>query len=180
MEYVNKKIKEMRLNERMTLKELSDKTELSVSFLSQIERGSSSLAITSLKKIADAFDVSMRSFFEEIKNDKYMTKKEEQKTFKVEGSNVQHVRLSGEFSGRNLEPMKVTLAPYQPYIERFSHPGEEFYYVLQGKVSFKIEDEEYTLSEGDTIHFPSQREHQWSNPTAEETVLISVLTPVIF
>lgn len=180
MEYVNKKIKEMRLNERMTLKELSDKTELSVSFLSQIERGSSSLAITSLKKIADAFGVSMRSFFEEIESDTFMTKKEDQKPFKVEASNVRHVRLAGEFSGRNLEPMKVTLEPHESYAERFSHPGEEFYYVLQGTVTFKIEDEEYILSEGDTIHFPSQKEHQWSNPTSEKTVLISVLTPVIF
>ncbi len=180
MEYVNKKIKEMRLNERMTLQELSDKTELSVSFLSQIERGSSSLAITSLKKIADAFGVSMRSFFEEIENNNYMTKKEDQKPFKVEGSNVQHIRLAGEFSGRRLEPMKVTIAPHQPYTERFSHPGEEFYHVLQGTVNFKVENEEYTLHKGDTIHFPSQKEHQWSNPTSEETVLISVLTPVIF
>lgn len=50
MENIHKKIKNLRLENEMTLKDLSEKTELSVSFLSQIERGSSSLAITSLKK----------------------------------------------------------------------------------------------------------------------------------
>lgn len=47
---VNKKIKDLRIEKSTTLKDLSQETELSVSFLSQIERGSSSLAITSLKK----------------------------------------------------------------------------------------------------------------------------------
>lgn len=50
----------------MTLKNLSEKTNLSISFLSQIERGSSSLAITSLKKIADAFGVPITYFLSPI------------------------------------------------------------------------------------------------------------------
>lgn len=51
MEEIFQKIKQLRFEQGMTLKELSEKTELSVSFLSQIERGTSSLAITSLKKL---------------------------------------------------------------------------------------------------------------------------------
>nr|WP_275897928.1 helix-turn-helix transcriptional regulator [Halobacillus ihumii] len=53
---------------------MSVKTDLSVSFLSQIERGSSSLAITSLKKLADAFSVPMTYFFEEPQNHNYDVK----------------------------------------------------------------------------------------------------------
>lgn len=180
MEHINKIIKQKRLDQGMTLKDLSEKTDLSVSFLSQIERGSSSLAITSLKKIADAFNVPMTRFFEEIENHNYATKKADRKTFKVEGSDLQHIRLAGKFPERNLEPMKVVIAPNQPYDEEFSHPGEEFYYVLQGTVIFKVEGKEYVLSESDTIHFPSKKVHQWSNPTDQEAVLISVITPVIF
>lgn len=180
MESIGLKIKSMRFERDLTLKDLSKKTNLSVSFLSQIERGSSSLAITSLKKIADAFNVQMSYFFEELENDNYVTKKEKQKTFQMEGSQADYVRLAGEFHDRKLEPLKVTLAPNQPYNEKFSHPGEEFYYVLEGTVTFKIEESEYILHAGEGIHFPSNKTHQWANPTSEEAVLLSVLTPVIF
>ncbi|MDY0393443.1 helix-turn-helix transcriptional regulator [Virgibacillus halophilus] len=47
----------------MTLKDLAECTGLSVSFLSQVERGTSSLAITSLKKISDAFGMHITYFF---------------------------------------------------------------------------------------------------------------------
>ena len=180
MEHINKKIKSLRVENEMTLKDLSEKTDLSVSFLSQIERGNTSLAITSLKKIADAFGVTMSYFFAEMENNNYAVKKEDQKSFKLEGSNVEHTRLAGKFPGRGLEPMKVSIPPSQSYKGEFSHPGEEFYYVLKGIVIFKIENKEYVLNEGDAIHFPSENIHQWKNPTSEETILLCALTPVIF
>jgi len=58
------KIRDLRKEKGLTLKDLSTKTGLSVSFLSQVENGASSLAITSLKKIAEAFDVTMNYFFD--------------------------------------------------------------------------------------------------------------------
>lgn len=180
MEQINKKIKSLRQKNELTLKELSEETGLSVSFLSQIERGSTSLAITSLKKIADAFGVTMSYFFEELENSNYAVKKEDQKNFKLEGSNVQHIRLAGKFPGRNLEPMEVILPPNQSHMGEYSHPGEEFYYVLKGIVIFEVENKEYVLNKGDAIHFPSEKVHKWKNPTSEETILLSVLTPVIF
>src|SRR5699024_2962553 len=180
MEYISNKIKRLRLEKKMTLKDLSEKTELSVSFLSQIERGSSSLAITSLKKIADAFNVKMSYFFEEVDNHSYTSKLAEQQAYKIEGSYAEYIRLAGQFPERQLEPMKVTIAPKQPYIEQFTHPGEEYYYVLKGTVVFKVENNEYVVNEGEGIHFPSERVHQWANPTSEEAILLCVLTPVIF
>lgn len=173
-------IKKLRFVQKMTLKDLSERTGLSVSFLSQIERGSSSLAITSLKKIADAFDVKMSYFFEEMENHSYTTKKDEQKKYKIEGSYAEYIRLAGKFPERKLEPMVVILAPNQPYVENFSHPGEEFYYVLKGTVIFKVEEKEFILNTGESIHFPSEKVHQWANPTTEKAVLLCVLTPVIF
>lgn len=180
MENIHKKIKNLRLENEMTLKDLSERTGLSVSFLSQIERGSSSLAITSLKKIADAFNIHITYFFEEIENHNYALHKEEQKPFKLEGSDIVHARLAGKFPDRKMEPMMVTIPPNKLYTEKYSHPGEEFYYVVKGVVVFKVDEKEYILNSGDSIHFPSEKEHEWKNPTNEEVVLVSVLTPVIF
>jgi transcriptional regulator with XRE-family HTH domain len=180
MEQISKKIKELRMKGGMTLKELSEITGLSVSFLSQIERGSTSLAITSLKSIADAFNVPMSYFFEEYENQNYIVKKDDQKQFTISGSNICYTRLSGDFPQRKMEILLVNLPPISTYIEKTSHSGEEFHYILKGVVVFKIDQKEYVLKEGDSIHFPSYKMHSWKNPTNEEVLFISVLTPVIF
>lgn len=180
MEDINKKIKQLRFEQGMTLKDLSEKTDLSVSFLSQVERGSSSLAITSLKKIADAFGVKMIHFFEEEQNMNYAVKKEQQKSFKIGTSEHSFIRLSTNFPEKKIEPFIVTLKPRQKDEELVQHPGEEFYFVLKGAIILTVEGNEYYLQEGEAIHFPSTQLHMWENPLDQETVLLSMVTPAIF
>jgi transcriptional regulator with XRE-family HTH domain len=180
MDEISKRIRDLRKQHNLTLKDLSEKTGLSVSFLSQVERGSTSLAITSLKKIADAFDVPITDFFENYANQNFVVKVEEQKAFRIEGSNAEYTRLGGAFSGRALEPMLVSLDPGSNYGNVFSHPGEEFYYVLEGAVIFNVDGKEYLVKAGDSIHFPSSLLHYWTNPLTQKSKIVCVLTPVIF
>ncbi|MGA5691601.1 helix-turn-helix domain-containing protein [Cytobacillus pseudoceanisediminis] len=181
MEEIYKKIKDLRLQKGYTLKELSERTELSISFLSQVERGATSLAITSLKKIADALNVKISEFFEDdTPNQNFMVKSSEHKPFNIKGSEFTYVRVNGEFSGRSLEPLLVTLAPNQKQTQQYGHAGEEFYYVLKGFVIFHVDGKEYIVREGDSIHFPSTCPHTVENPINEESRLLCVLTPVIF
>ena len=181
MEDIYKKIKELRQQKNLTLKELSEETGLSLSFLSQIERGTSSLSITSLKKLATALDVPMIYFFEDDKvNQNYLIKNQDQKTLKVNGGEQKYIRLSGAFPDRKLEPLLVILPPHLKEEHSYSHLGEELYYVLEGEVIFTINGESYHLTAGDTVHFPSELLHAWENPTSNETKILSVSTPVIF
>lgn len=180
MEEIYKKLRELRKQQNLTLKDVSEKTGLSVSYLSQVERGSTSLTITSLKKIADAFDIPITYFFENESNQNFVVKLEQQKPFYIEGSTTQYTRLGGAFTGRCLEPMLVTLAPHVVQDNVFSHPGEEFYYVLQGAIIFNVDGEDYLVKAGDSIHFPSNLPHYWSNPLDQPSQVLCVLTPVIF
>ena len=52
--------------------------------------------------------------------------------------------------------------------------------MLKGSVLFTIDNTEYLIHEGDSIHFPAHLEHFGENPTDQETILIGVVTPVIF
>ncbi|MFC7392111.1 helix-turn-helix domain-containing protein [Scopulibacillus cellulosilyticus] len=181
MDDINKKIKNIRQQKGLTLKDLSEKTGLSISFLSQVERGTSSLAVTSLKKISDALEVNIAYFFENYQsNHNYVVKSGNRSEFNIEGSKPTYARLNGEFTGRSLEPMLVKMAPKQERSQILRHPGEEFYYVLKGAALFYVNDKEYFIREGDTIHFPSNEPHCSENPLDEETILLSILTPVIF
>lgn len=180
MEDIFNKIRELRKSHRMTLKELSKETGLSVSFLSQVERGETSLAITSLKKIADVFGKPMTYFFEEENDVDFATYKEDQKSFRVGTSKSKFISLSNHFMERNMDTFILTLDPMHKDIEFVQHPGEEFYYVMKGKLIIYINDRVYHLNPGDAIHFPSTLKHKWENPLNEETRLISSVSPAIF
>ena len=45
------------------------KTQLSISFLSMVERGLTSAAVVSLKKIAEALDMDLSAFFEKTEDE---------------------------------------------------------------------------------------------------------------
>ncbi|WP_017728854.1 helix-turn-helix domain-containing protein [Halalkalibacterium ligniniphilum] len=177
---VSQRIRALRLERKLTLKEMSEKTGLSISFLSQVERAASSIAITSLKKIADAVDVPITSFFEDYSNENYLVKEEAQRPFRIEGSGAIYTRLGGEFSGRAIEPMLVTFPPGYPDEKKVSHPGEEFYYVLEGVLVFDVDGKEYIVKAGDSIHFPSHISHQLKNPLGTDAKVLCTVTPVIF
>ncbi|MED1789573.1 XRE family transcriptional regulator [Brevibacillus laterosporus] len=181
MESIYEKIRSIRLQKGLTLKELSEKSGFSISFLSQVERGNCSLAITSLQKIAETLHVPITYFFESPKASKYDTCVKDRQQFQIEGSSSIYTRLGGDFPERTMEPLLTILPPGQTRHVSFHHAGEEFYYVLEGTMTICVDKIEYILKKGDTIHFPSTLEHTWFNPSDnEETHVLSVLTPVIF
>lgn len=181
MDNIHEKIKKMRMDKKLTLKELSDLTGLSSGFLSLLERGSTSIAITSLKKIADAFEVDITYFFETPEvNRKFHISKREQKKFWIESADNTFTKLSGQFKNRSLESLFITLQPNQQKQYDDSHLGEEFYYILSGMVRFTIDGEQYDVYAGESIHFPSKLPHDYENPLDEQATFLCVMTQILF
>ncbi|MBU3129593.1 helix-turn-helix domain-containing protein [Clostridium tagluense] len=174
------KIRNLRKEKDLTLKDLSIKTGLSVSFLSQVENGYSSLAITSLKKIAEALNVPMNYFFKPPEIHNFLVKAQEEKAFKIEGSNSEFIRISGDFTGRKIESLIIIIPPEQMHGSKSSHPGEEFVYLLEGALIVNLAGTDYLLKAGDSIQYPSTTDHSWTNPLNQKTKLISIVTPLIF
>lgn len=77
---IGNKLKELRKQNKLTLKELSQKTNISISFISDIENKRRNPSIDNLKILASALDVPVNYFFdaedykEETKIDEYMDK----------------------------------------------------------------------------------------------------------
>lgn len=181
MDFISKEIRKLRKEQGITLKELSKMTELSVSFLSQVERGTSSMTITSLKKIADALGVTMKELLkEEDKNELYTTKKENQNLSRLDRSFMKYMRLSGKFESRDMEAILMKIEPNSKDEGEVPHKGEEFHYVLKGNAVFSLDGERYEIKEGESIHFPSTIPHSVSNEEDEEVVILSVLTIRLF
>ncbi len=181
-EQLGKTIKRLRLEQQLTLKELGDKSSLSASCLSLIERGRTSVNLTSLQNIAVALGKDITYFFEQPPQKKAnVTRSYNQPLVCVPNSNKIYHSLAGYIPGHaaQLEPLITVLTPGQHDEDEyyFSHPGEEFGYILEGTVTLVLDGETYELYPGDSYHFLSTTPHSVANNTTQIARYLGVLTP---
>ncbi len=156
---------------------LAERSGLSVSFLSQVERGLSSLSISSLNAVAEALGVPLSDFFMVTYNPSVVTRARDRGQFKIERSEIAYSTLSGPLKNKTLEPLLVEVPPRYEGTPPFAHKGEEFAYVLDGSITLTIQGRDYQLEPGDSIHFASEVPHTYRNNNATPAKVIWVLTP---
>lgn len=179
---IGEKINLLRSTNGMTLKELGDKANLSVSFLSQAERGLTSITINTLKKIAQAFDVELSYFFTPPPSHRPMIMRSyEQEVIRIDESKFIYHDLGSDIPERQLDPVIVTILPTRDAEEviPYEHQGEEFVYVLEGIFTIFLEDSQYELYPGDSIHLSSSVPHNWANFTNKLVKILAVSTPSV-
>ncbi|WP_430885956.1 helix-turn-helix domain-containing protein [Fusibacter sp. JL216-2] len=177
---IGENIKALRLGSKMTLKDLSEATGLSIGFLSQVERGLTALAITSLEKIAKALEVDLSYFFPiKSKNNSEILKSYEREVFQVENNQLIHYHLSNQLSKMNIIPKLVEILPMSEDedVPVNQHDGEEFVYVLEGVFTLILNNERHDLYPGDSAHFDSNQVHNWANFTSKTVKILVVHTP---
>lgn len=189
---IGKKMKALRTEKQYTLKNLGDLTGLSTGFLSQLERGMTTVAIDSLGKIAAALNVDLSYFFitnqnEEEKTDMYKDRAES--SFIVRSYERNVVNIGAEFvqydlavnlQNKSMMPRIIDLMPLVDSEEptnEFQHDGEEFVYVLEGVLSILIDHVRYDLFPGDSAYFESCKMHNWRNNTNKMVKILVLNTP---
>jgi transcriptional regulator with XRE-family HTH domain len=179
---IGAKVKELRTQKKYTLKQLSEACGLSIGFLSQFERGISSIALDSLEKLANVLEVPLSVLFEEsrgpVTKDPVIHRIDLQPS-KVSAQIYQYLlkKPDTEFA---MLPRIFALMPLEDdkeLPEMYAHDGEEFVYILEGIVTFFLEDGQYVLYPGDSIHIHSYQRHNWMNRTTRVAKILTVNTP---
>ena len=162
------RIRALRQRRGLTLRELSRQCGLSVSFLSQIERGLSSLSIPSLGSICQALDVSLAEMllvtdgsgmaFLVDPRPPEITKGDNQSYINLSDASIKYRFLSGGFPRRQFEALIGEMSPGS-HNPPCSHEGEEFGYVLEGRIKLTIGDDSHELSPGDSYHLLATTQH---------------------
>jgi transcriptional regulator with XRE-family HTH domain len=188
----------------MTLEDVSKKTGLSKSFLSQVERGITEPSITSLKKVAKEYGYSVVNLFQEgneVNSDwvyqghiqkqsethpTYVERPEvvradRRKKLCLPGSNVMYDLLTPDLN-RQIEVMYMTVSKGdtsgdEPMLDP---PGEKMGIVLRGVLEVRIGTERYRLEEGDSIYYPTTMPHSWRAVEGKVIEVIWILTPPSF
>ncbi|MBD7945876.1 XRE family transcriptional regulator [Psychrobacillus sp. AK 1817] len=149
-------LKDLRKERKLTLKELAELTEVSISFLSQVERGKSSVTLESLKKIADALKVNPTVFFSDVSSNDQLAEIRQQFYYKD---------LSNGLQDASYTPILVTLQPGEDKGNAFSHSGHEFLFVVEGTLTVVVDGKEEELKEQGSTMFDANLLHYWYNLT---------------
>ncbi len=186
---IGHKVRELRQKYRYTLQDLAHKTGLSKPFLSQIENDHVVPPIATLLKLARALNVGLAHFFQDQEGDEKISITRPGDRMRVERRphqgkeqvNYIYESLETRKSSKRMEPFLVEF-PVQE-VERMefqSHTGEEFLYLLEGKLEFRTVDRVEILEPGDSIYFDSDISHSFrclsDKPAKAVAVLFSELS----
>lgn len=177
---IGTKIKDARNKRAMTLKELSERSELSVGFLSQLERGLTSVAVDTLERLAVILEMPFSSFFDFPRGkDSYVLRSYERQIFNIQDGGIISYDLSASLENKALLPKMVDLLPSRSDEEvvLYKHEGEEFIYVLEGILTVFLQNGSYDLYPGDSMHFSSSMDHNWMNRTNKTVKILTVNSP---
>lgn len=175
---IGQKIKRYRIKNGLTLEELANRCELTKGFLSQIERDLASPSITALNDIVEALGMTMADFFQDEVEEKvvftsedYFEKTEALSTLYWIVPNAQK---------NMMEPIMLALEPGGESDQISPHEGEEFGYVLSGKVVLYDGERKFTLRKGQTFYIQGKNTHTIKNESNQVAKLIWVCTPPTF
>lgn len=181
------KIRRLRQERRMTLQNLSEATGLSKPLLSQVENEQVIPPLATLLRIAKALKVGLHTFFQEEGSVEkcVLVRAGEGGTHDTHSSRSRrrtpydYQSLGYGKKHRNLEPFLIEFE-VQPWRDDLlvSHEGEEFLYILEGKVEFHYGDEVMTVGAGDSLYYDSNELHGYvaigDTPARAVAVIYSV------
>jgi transcriptional regulator with XRE-family HTH domain len=175
------RLRQTRLARNLSLAEVAEATDISTSFLSLVERGRSDITIGRLVRLVHFYGVSIVDLIPpEGTKDPELVRIDDRRLLHSPAEGID-VFLLGPDTERTMMPMLLEFEPGAHLAEYGRHEGEEWVYVLEGRLSLEFEDSEATqLESGDGAYYVSRRPHLFRNADAKRRLrLICVDTPPV-
>ncbi|HIJ58275.1 MAG TPA: helix-turn-helix transcriptional regulator [Deltaproteobacteria bacterium] len=179
---VGERVKAVREDRNLSLQDISQRTDLDVSLLEQIESGSLAPPLGIVIKLAKALNLKMgyfisgeedRAYTIVRKNDRKVVSRYDSKKGEYYGYGYES--LAPHKKNRHMEPFLVSLDPSETEEERSTHDGQEFIYVLEGSMEVRLGEEIHVLKPGDSIYYDSTVPHLVKCHGDKRTNILAVL-----
>jgi transcriptional regulator with XRE-family HTH domain len=180
-------VKRLRKEQKMSLKELSLRSGLSVSFLSNYENGKVNITVYSLRQIAKALGVSIKTLVA-AEDDSTILVVPSSKRYSI----VNKGEITNGFSQNFVQDfltrgstfdMQVTVMHMEPQSTSVLdyHDGEEFVYILNGTILLVFNaKQEIILNKGDMAYYDAHYKHYWINASDIQADFLAVASRVGF
>lgn len=177
---VGERMRTIRKEKGLTLTEVADAAHCTASLISQVERSQANPSLSTLRNICRALDIPLFALFddgkfEEVLNDGVVTLKE--KRVIVDHDHNWRLSLLNPCNKRKFDLVLMEAEVGESSGEMNAHQGDEGIYVIQGAMEVVLDDQTFTVSQGDTIYFDSTKPHRWKSVGTEKLIAISAITP---
>jgi len=154
---IGKRLKELRKSMGLSMKQLAEKTKLSIPLFSRIENGLLMPSIPTLQEIANVLKVEIGYFFRMEDEEGFVIRRKGKRKILYSkrgakrGSPVYKTELLAEgMENPFMEPALVTYIGKEEEIKYSKHAGQEFCFVLDGKIKLTLGTKTYVLQKGDS------------------------------
>ncbi len=178
-EVIGRQIRELRLKRRVSVRGFAVQTGFSPSFISQLENGQVSPSLGSLQKIADTLGVTLGEFFATPNDEEeaLIVRTPDRRRLDSTWTDAHLEALGPMTRGRKLEPVLVTFGPGgRSGKHSHSHALDQFAFVVKGRVTLTLGDEQLELEPGDAVTLPANAPHRWEN-RSQGAVEVLVVSP---
>lgn len=179
---VGERVKGAREKRGLSLLDISRRTGIEVSLLSEIEEGQSAPPLGTIIKLAKALEMKMGYFIsgEELRPFTIVRRGDRKVISRYDSKRDKHYGYGYESLApykrdRHMEPFLVTLQPAATEEERSAHDGQEFIFVLTGSMEVRLGEEIHVLEPGDAIYYDSTVPHLVKCHGQETTKILAVL-----
>ena len=157
-------VHKLRAGRRLSLQDLAQAAQVSVSMLSRIENGRASPSLATINALANALSVPAAFLLGDSRKQTDVSFVKSGGGLSVErrgGGGGHHYQLLGHSPRAPvlLEPYLITLNDRLEEFEMLVHEGIEFIYVLTGSFVYRVADRAYEMAPGDSLCFESSVQH---------------------
>lgn len=175
---IGKKLKELRLQNDLTLVDLASRCELTKGFLSQVEHNLTTPSIATLEDIVEALGTNLSEFFREEEEEQIVFSTQDFFVDEKDGYTIEWVIPNAQKN--QMEPILLTLHSHEKSHELSSHNGEEFGYVLKGSVTLVRGNIKYKLKAQETFYIDGSKNHYLYNHGSSDVKILWITTPPMF
>lgn len=181
---LGEKIKKIREFKMVSLEELSEKSGLSLQFISDLEAGKTVTSLGPLMKIARALGMRLGTILDDNQSQgPVITKKSQNininRFASKEQSNSSDLifkSLAHDKAERHMDPFIIDIkSSSADNYKLSSHEGEEFIYVISGTVEIIYGKEIYILEAGDSIYYDSIVSHSVHSAKGCDAQILAVV-----
>ena len=172
------KIKELRLQLNLSQAELADRCELTKGYISQLENDLTSPSIATLMDILAALGTDLAQFFKKEDDTRVVFHADEFIEKQDGGMLLSWIIPNAQKN--EMEPILVELDEGATTSLDFPHEGEEFGYVLEGKITIELGGNVHNAKKGEAFYYTADKSHQIKNSGKSKAKFIWVSTPPNF
>lgn len=176
---IGKKIRDLRKQTGLTQQELADRAELTKGFISQLEHGLVSPSVVTLMDLIEILGTTPAEFFKETGQEQIVFP-EKDWFEKVDDAGNRTEWIVPSAQRNQMEPVIVTLVPHGELDVDEPHNGEEFGYVLSGRLTLIRGENRFDVRTGESFYYEADKPHRIVNAGSRPARFIWVSTPPSF